>query len=155
MNDDALWNWGRWARDRYHKQHCASLENRYKSPQAWGDWESATPEQITPPVGVLDAGKVQDIISNFPEDVRFGYAWALTFTYCYPKYDRWKAARFLGVWRPERLKRLAHRASIVVLRGLSTVEDMRYKDSQRTSVISVAHRENTARRQGRVFLKAA
>lgn len=150
-----LANWASWARDRYHKKHCASLEHRYRSPQAWGDWETASPDPIAPPVDILQAVEVQKVIGR----LGFQYAWALTFAYCYPKYDRWKAAAFCKVYRPERLLRLIRKAENMVANGLQLVPEQVYK----TDVISPRtganpdspSRERPATRPGLVFRKAA
>lgn len=150
-----LANWARWARDKHHKQHCASLEHRYRSPQAWGDWETASPDPIAPPVDILQAVQVQKVIGR----LGFQYAWALTFAYCYPKYDRWKAAAFCGVYRPERLLRLIRKAENMVANGLQLVPQSRYKQdaiSTRTGANPDSPLGNDRpTRPGRVFLKAA
>jgi hypothetical protein len=151
----ALENWARWARDRYHKQHCASLEHRYRSPQAWGDWETASPDPIAPPVDILHAVEVQKVIGK----LGFSYSWALTFAYCYPRYDRWKAAAFCKVYRPERLVRLVRKAENMVANRLQLQNQEAYKRdviSPRTGANPDSPiRERSASRPGLVFRKAA
>jgi hypothetical protein len=148
----ALENWGRWARNRYHQQHCSSIEHRFKSPQEWGDWEHATPGQIPPPIDVLDAVEIQKTIGK----LGFQFAWALTFKYCYPSYDKWAAARHCKVYRPERLVKLQRKAEMAVKNTNPSYFDMGYIDSSSTNErISIAHLGTLGRRQGRVFPKAA
>lgn len=106
--ENRLRNWAAWARDRQSFSHCASLEHRYKSPQHW------YPEEPKTPVDILDAIALQKVIAGLGHD----YAWALTFAYCYPGYDRWKAAAKCRVYRPERLIKLQRRAEFMV-RNLS------------------------------------
>ena len=159
----ALENWARWARDRYHRQHCASMEHRYRSPQAWGDWETASPDPISPPIDVLGAIEVQKALSRMAvasasvgSEIGSQYAWALTFKYCYPKYDRWAAARICKVYRPERLLKLMSKAERAVANKLQLVRDMGYiEDVIPNERISIAHQGTDRQRQGRVFLKAA
>lgn len=157
-----LENWARWARDRYHKQHCASIEHRYarktrpdETLTGWGDWETSSPEAIAPPLDILQAVEVQKVIGR----LGFQYAWALTFGYCYPRYDRWKAAAFCGVYRPERLARLIRKAEHMVANNLQTQSGGRYKTgvvNQRTGANPDSpSRERPATRPGLVFRKAA
>ena len=149
-----LENWGRWAKDRYHKQHCASLEHRYRSPQEWGDWENAAPGQSVHPIDVLDAVEVQKIIGR----LGFQFAWALTFRYCYPRYDRWAAARVCKVYRPERLEKLAGKAEFAFKNLYQSRERGGYKDSKRKTVqaeILVAREGSPASRQGEASPKIA
>ena len=40
--DELLYRYGQWAQDRYKKQHCASIEHKYKPPPLPGD-EAPTP----------------------------------------------------------------------------------------------------------------
>lgn len=40
--DDLLYRYGQWAQDRFKKQHCASIEHRYRPPILPGD-EAPTP----------------------------------------------------------------------------------------------------------------
>lgn len=40
--DDLLYRYGQWAQDRFKKQHCASIEHRYRPPPLPGD-EAPTP----------------------------------------------------------------------------------------------------------------
>ena len=35
--DEVLEQYGRWAQDRYQKQHCASIEHKYRPPARPGD----------------------------------------------------------------------------------------------------------------------
>jgi hypothetical protein len=150
----ALENWARWARDRYHKQHCASIEHRYRSPQAWGDWETASPDPIAPPVDILQAVEVQKVIGK----LGFQFSWALTFAYCYPRYDRWKAAAFCKVYRPERLAKLVKKAEHAVRNNLKLGADVEYKGdviSPRTGANPDSPLGTYCRRQAQVFPKAA
>lgn len=132
---DILKNWGRWARDKRHLNHCASLEHRYRSPQTW--W----PEDPKTECDILQAIAVQKVIARLGHDP----AWALTFAYCYPGFDRWKAARHCGVYRPERLERLTRRAEFMVRNNLkikTTIlneSDIKQsEDIERTGVILIA-----------------
>lgn len=162
--NDVLTNWGRWARDKYHRQHCASMEHRYRSPQAWGDWETASPDPISPPVDVLGAFEVQKVLTRMAvnsalvgSEIGSQYAWALTFKYCYPKYDRWAAARICKVYRPERLLKLISKAEHAVANQLQLSARMVYIEgcNSERAPISIAQQGNHCQRQGRVFLKAA
>jgi hypothetical protein len=40
--DELLYRYGQWAQDRYKKQHCASIEHKYRPPVLPGD-EPPTP----------------------------------------------------------------------------------------------------------------
>ncbi len=40
--DELLYRYGQWAQDRYKKQHCASIEHKYRPPVLPGD-EKPTP----------------------------------------------------------------------------------------------------------------
>jgi hypothetical protein len=40
--DELLYRYGQWAQDRYKKQHCASIEHKYRPPVLPGD-EAPTP----------------------------------------------------------------------------------------------------------------
>lgn len=169
---DWLTNWGRWAADRYRSQHCASMEHRYRRksrpdelPTGWGDWLTAPPAAAPRPgIDVLAAIEVQKILARMAEgssrvgsDVGSQYAWALTFKYCYPKFDRWAAARICKVYRPERLLRLTTKAEWAVANQLQLIAGVRYisaSNSERAP-ISIAQQGIMASRQGRVFLKAA
>lgn len=66
MTDDdlneILLNWARWVRDRgYRKQHCYSIEGRYRSPQHWNP-----PEPRPPDTDLWEAVKVEKIIIRLP-----------------------------------------------------------------------------------------
>lgn len=149
--NQVLENWGRWARDRYHKQHCMSMEHRYRSPQEWGDWENAAPGQIASPIDVLAAVETQKTIAK----LGFQFAWALTFKYCYPKYDRWAAARQCKVYRPERLLKLISKAEAAVKNTNHSYKELPYIRDCNTerARISDALQGIQGRRQGRVFPK--
>lgn len=55
-------NWARWVRDRgYRKQHCYSIEGRYRSPQHWNP-----PEPRPPEVDIFQALKVEKIVIRLP-----------------------------------------------------------------------------------------
>lgn len=149
----ALVNWGRWARDRFHKQHCASLEHRYRSPQEWGDWEHSIPNQVQGPLDVLSALEMQRAISR----VGFQFSWALTFEYCYPWMNKWKAAAWCKVYRPERLERLTRQAEHAIANILKNRSSKAYKHgNERTGVNPDSPNGNDRpNRPGRVFLRAA
>lgn len=148
-------NWGAWARDRYKYQHCASIEHRYKSPQdsptGWGDWENAAPGQISMPIDSLQAVEVQKHIAK----LGFQFSWALTYEYCYPKYDKWAAARHCKVYRPERLAKLTTKAKHAIANRLQLRCDIGYIEASTTerARISDALQGIQGRRQGRVFSK--
>lgn len=148
-----LVEWGRWARDRQTRHHCNSLEHRYRSPQEWGDWENGTPNAIPSPIDSLAAIEVQKAIAK----IGFQFAWALTFRYCYPNYDKWAAARFCKVYRPERLEKLTRKAELATHNQLKIVQDKCYNTRSRTvqAEILIAHREETADRQALPSLIAA
>lgn len=153
--DEVMRNWAAWARDRYKYQHCASIEHRYKSPQdsptGWGDWENAAPGQIAMPINSLQAVEVQKHIAR----LGFQFAWALTFEYCYPKYDKWAAARHCKVYRPERLAKLTTKAKHAIANQLQSRKEFAYIRDCTTerARISDALQGIQGRRQGRVFLK--
>ncbi len=49
--DELLYRYGRWAQDRYKKQHCASIEHKYQTPSWDGD---DVPEILLPDFRALD-----------------------------------------------------------------------------------------------------
>lgn len=157
--EDVMKNWGRWARDRYHFSHCASIEHKYvrksrpdETKTGWGDWETSPPaEPPQPAIDALQAIVVQKLIGTLGHQ----FAWALTFEYCYPKYDKWAAARQCKVYRPERLAKLTRKAQHAIANKLQSRKEFAYIrtcTNERAS-ISDAHLGIQGRRQGRVFPK--
>jgi hypothetical protein len=41
--DRLLYQYGCWAQDRYKKQHCASIEHKYRAPPMWSEDEPMEP----------------------------------------------------------------------------------------------------------------
>ena len=41
--DETMVRYGRWAQDRYQKQHCASVEHKYRPPKQWEEEEKQEP----------------------------------------------------------------------------------------------------------------
>jgi len=70
MTDDDLEeifiNWARWAKNRSHrKQHCFSIEGRYRSPQTWHP-----PEPKPPEIDLWEALKVEKAVVGLPKKYR-------------------------------------------------------------------------------------
>lgn len=152
--EDALVNWGQWARDRHHKQHCASLESRYRPPRGVElEWETAAPPPPPFYIDILAAVALQKQISK----LGFQYAWALTFAYCYPKFNRHKAAAFCKVYTPAKLLALQKQARIMLANLTNRSERKEgYKLATSTEQsVQIAREGHESPRQGRVFLKAA
>lgn len=150
----SLTNWGLWAKDKYHKQHCASLEHHFRPPRGVEiEWETAAAPAPPFVLDILGAEGMQDVIGP----LGFNYAWALTFKYCYPGFSRWKAAEFCGVYTPEKLHGLVKQARYLVAQATNHSESKaayKYYTSTEHSV-QMTHSGIDGQRQVRSFLKAA
>jgi hypothetical protein len=71
--------------------------------------------------------------------------------------NKWKAAAWCRVYRPERLEKLARKAEFMVKNKLELVADVAYKHgNERTGAYPDSPNGNDRpARPGRVFLKAA
>lgn len=103
------------------------------------------------PTDVLAAVEVQKVIGH----LGFQFAWALTYRYCYPSYDKWAAARHCKVYRPERLERLTSKAEMAFKNQYYRRHEVGYIEDSNTerARISDALQGIQGRRQGRVFPK--
>ena len=105
--DELLTKYGRWAMNRYRKQHCASAEGRYRIPPNEDDRQ---PREVLLPTP--DAMRVQRALSRVPDLERI----VLAILYIPQRLPAQAQLRLLRI--PPRTSRERHRAGLVMFRNL-------------------------------------
>ena len=103
--DELLWEWAHFFRDHRLREHCRSIEHRFKAssddfgPDGWGDEESVPSVRLPASWGLRRAIQTHEAIQQLDRI----YKWALTYAYCYPGLPKFVVLRCMKKYTGRRL----------------------------------------------------
>ena len=103
--DEYLREWAFFYRDHKRRNHCKSIEHRYKrvsddfAKEGWGDDEAAPESRPERAYRLLRAVLTHQAIMQTSKSHR----WILTYAYCYPSLPKFVVLRAIKKWTGRRL----------------------------------------------------
>jgi hypothetical protein len=105
ITDDRLREWAYFFRDRGFREHCRSIEHRFRAQsedfasEGWGDEEAAPSVRPARSYELLRALETHAAIQQLDRI----YKWALTYFYCYPGLPKFVVLRCMRKYTGHRL----------------------------------------------------
>jgi hypothetical protein len=105
VTDEFLREWAHFFRDHKFREHCRSIEHRYKphsddyALEGWGDDEAAPSVKPGASYSLRRALTTHEAIRKLDRI----YAWSITYAYCYPHLPRFVVLRCMKKYTGRRL----------------------------------------------------
>ena len=103
--DERLREWGYFFRDHKFREHCRSIEHRFRAQsedfarEGWGDDEAAPSVSVARSYSLRQALDTHEAIQQLDRI----YKWALTYGYCYPSLPKFVVLRCMKKFTGRRL----------------------------------------------------
>jgi hypothetical protein len=134
--DELLREWGYYFRDRKFREHCRSIEHRFRrssddaDPEGWGDEEAAPKMQPARSYMLSRAISTHEVIMALDRI----YKWAITYHYCYPGLPKFVVLRCMRKYTGRRLTWKAYEEALDI--GRYRVRTTSYSNFESSVLVS-------------------